>query len=225
MVHTKSEKLFEAYCKCLSISCERIEEVDQKRPDYRLEKNGLFCIAEVKEFVANKDEKLTIDSMKRNGVGTPYGCPPGQRVRKKISDAIPQLKNLTKGIHPGILVLYYNVPELFGEGCTDAYHVLTAMYGFQTVRVPNGSQIDTPDKFGSGRKISATCNTTLSAIMVIRDFTGEISSSVYHNSFASTPIPFAYFSDKTCNQFILDDASDNEFKPFSQLMGHRWIPQ
>ena len=215
MVHTKSEKLFEAYCKKLSISCKRIDEAENKRPDYHLEKNGVCCIAEVKEFVANKDEKSAIKGMEAVGVLSAYGCPPGQRVRKKIADAIPQLKNLTKGVHPGVLVLYYNVPELFGDGCADAYHVLTAMHGFQTVIVPDGSPISVPDKFGPGRKTSATCNTTLSAIMVIRDFTDEISSSVYHNAFASIPIPFKYFSDKTCNQFILDDASDNKFKQFS----------
>jgi hypothetical protein len=60
---TKSENLFDQYCKELGINSERIYEGDEQRPDYSLKKNGNICIAEVKEFVANDGEKKAIESV------------------------------------------------------------------------------------------------------------------------------------------------------------------
>ncbi len=50
--HENVKKLLVGY-----LDSSRVDEENEKRPDYLLKKNGGICIAEVKEFIANDDEK------------------------------------------------------------------------------------------------------------------------------------------------------------------------
>lgn len=197
----------------LGVSVYKIEESNERSADFHLSKAGMTCIAEVKEFSPNEQEKLSIKSMEQTGVGTPVGGKPGERVRNKIKTAMPQLQKLAKNDQPGVLVLYYNVPDLLGDGCASPYNILTAMYGLQTVSSLRNA-VPYPDKFGGGRSTRQDANTTLSAIMVIRDFPGELSASVYHNFYAKNALPFNFFKGETCKHYTLENGSENTFQQF-----------
>jgi hypothetical protein len=122
---------------------------------------------------------------------------PGARVRQEITDAKRQLKNMAYGAHPAVLVLYNNTGV--GSGCFTAHDVLTALYGQEVIvyAVPNDPRNDSRllgHRFGGGRGVTPTMNTSLSALAVLRDV-GEptLSLDVYHNCYAALgPAPISW---------------------------------
>ena len=105
-VKTLSEKLFEEFCEERGIGCERIEEDEEKTPDYLLSFSGTSAIAEVKEIQRNEVEKESDRILKERGYGECLTNEPGDRVRNKIRKASPQFKRRAEGKKPGILVLF-----------------------------------------------------------------------------------------------------------------------
>ena len=102
---TLSETLFEKFCSDSEIKCVFIQTGETKTPDYELTIDGQQIIVEIKETNRNKDEQEYDRLIKEQGfaVGTNT---PGDRVREKIRKASPQIKKLTTGIKPSILVLF-----------------------------------------------------------------------------------------------------------------------
>jgi hypothetical protein len=117
---------------------------------------------------------------------------PGERVRKKISTAVPQLKALSKGVFPTLLVLYDAVkfwPELL-----DDYALKVAMYGIETILIspepaPEGGATVLARWHGPRQRLTPVHNTSLSALAIIREDAGVLTLDVYHNYYASIPIP------------------------------------
>ena len=130
---TKSEQAFEDYCTAVGIAWTRIDESDTKRPDYSLEIDGRTVIAEVKEVDRNPEEQESDRQLEATGFGKSLSNTPGQRVRKKITAASKQIKALTKGRHPGILVLTVRGLALadwfWAFHHVDRQALMTAMYG------------------------------------------------------------------------------------------------
>ena len=195
---TKSEQAFEDYCTAVGIAWTRIDESDKKRPDYSLEIDGRTVIAEVKEVDRNPEEQESDRQLEATGVGKALGNTPGQRVRKKITAASKQIKALTEGHHPGILVL--TVGGLTSADWFRALHhlepqaIMTAMYGLQVIefavpRDPSISPYSVGSKLGPKKKMTDDANTSISAVAVLEPTPGGVPRLViYRNLYAAIPI-------------------------------------
>ena len=188
---TESERLFEEFCARLGIRLERIETRDKRRPDYRIWPSNAEVVCEVKQIEANAKERRALSAAVR-GEYIATGGIPGSRVRSKITDASPQLRNLAKGRCPALLVLS---AESFLRRHLDEYQVRVAMYGLDTIimAVPRNAAVRAyvkDRKSGPKRKMNTEHNTTISAILELRRHGDRtIFCTVYHNRFAAIPLP------------------------------------
>ena len=212
---TESEKLFEDFCATKSISCEKIKEESNKRPDYWISISDLKVVAEVKQLNPNKEDKAKYKEFKEKGfvVGD---SPPGARVRGKITDSAPQISSLAKGKFPGLLVLYNTVPlvNLLGP-----YHIKTA-YGLDTFVISRPASFEErPNvierKSGPKRKLTENHNTSISAIAVLKNNENGLSLDVYHNQHAAIPLADGVFGELGCEQYRIKDNGQYEFISWS----------
>ena len=191
MRKTPSENYFERLCAERGIPLKRIPEGCGKSPDYELAVDGQTVITEVKEITRNKQEQESDRVMQERGYGNVLSTTPGDRVRKKISEALPQIKARSKGIYPGLLVLF---DRGFVAGHLDPYCLRVAMYGLEQIHIavpidPSISPYSTGMSFGPKRKMTQEHNTSISAIGVLFA-TGpdELLLHVYHNRYAAVPL-------------------------------------
>ena len=56
-MRTKSEELFESFCRMHGIAYRRVSETTEPTPDYELEISGQVILAEVKQFDPNPEEQ------------------------------------------------------------------------------------------------------------------------------------------------------------------------
>lgn len=212
MSKTTSEDLFEDLCRRTGIPCHRVaEEVDARRPDYEVELAGQRVVTEVKQFDPNEEEA---ESMRRIEAGRIGGTTitPGDRIRKAINRAAPQLKALSKGECPAMLVVYNNSGA---KNHTDPYSVATAMQGLDVVPVlvpvdPSISPQFQDTHSGPGKKMTENANTTISAIGVLRtDFDDEPLLCIYHNRHARHPIEPGWVRHPRIHQFRLPDGEES----------------
>ncbi|MDA1349729.1 MAG: hypothetical protein O3A47_12835 [Chloroflexi bacterium] len=129
--------------------------------------------------------------MKERGYGNAIGGTPGDRVRKMIRSASPQLKARTNGVLPALLVVF---DQGRVAGHVEGFHVRVAMYGLEQIYIavpPLG--LGQPYATGSGhgpkQKMTETDNTSISAIAALV-MTGPNSHIlyVYRNRFAKVPL-------------------------------------
>ena len=187
---TASETFFEEYCQRKGIRWKRIEESDVCTPDYDIYVPRRKVVVEVKEIALNEDEKTAQRMYAERGFSSGR-ITPGHRVRKKISEASPQIKSRTRSRYPGLLVLF---DRGFMVGHLDPYHIRVAMYGFETVQfaVPRDPRIDPHiigARYGAKRKMTPEHNTSISAIGVLHTPNrSSIELAVYHNMYAGIPL-------------------------------------
>lgn len=123
MTLKKSEQLFEIWCYRIGWLCERIPEDSARTPDYRLTIAGTQLYAEVKEIVANEEERRVIEQLSTRGRSDPFGEEPGKTIREKIKESHGQIKRFTEVENcSGVLVLYNN-SGMDGLGRLDHYQV------------------------------------------------------------------------------------------------------
>ena len=180
------------------IAWTRIDESDTKRPDYSLEIDGRTVIAEVKEVDRNPEEQESDRQLEATGFGKSLSNTPGQRVRKKITAASKQIKALTKGRHPGILVLTVRGLALadwfWAFHHVDRQAIMTAMYGLQVIqfavpRDPLISPYSVGSRLGPKKKMTDDVNTSISAVAVLVPTRGDVPRLViYRNLYAAIPI-------------------------------------
>ena len=192
---TESENKFEIFCKKSGIEFYKVPEEYTKTPDYELLINQQKIIVEIKEIQPNKEDLESKKILSKTGTGNVLSCTPGDRVRKKISVAGPQLKALSKGTYPTILILYDLVNEGRGVvGHLEPYNILVGMYGLEQVHInvpedKNISPYSTGMSLGPKWKMSAQHNTTISAIGVLyENSNNETGLIIYHNKYASNPL-------------------------------------
>lgn len=209
---TVSEDLFENLCARVGIRCTRVEETETQTPDYELEPSGHRVVAEVKQFDPNPEEAESIKRMEAGGVGG-VSAKPGDRIRKAIGYAAPQLKALSRGVSPAMLVVYNN--SAAGQH-SDQYSVATAMQGFDVVPVLVPEDASISPQFQdvrsgpSGRKMRANANTTISAIGVLRtDTDGSPHLHIYHNRHAVNPIEPDWIRHPRVKHFRLPDGAES----------------
>lgn len=192
---TKSERLFVQFCQNAGIPCVRVDtasDAQERRPDYRLTgRLGTEIVAEVKQFDPSAEEREQIERSMA-GESVVMGGVPGARLRQVIDRANAQLKTLSRGIKPGVLVVYNNVWSC--SYLTEPYAVLTAMRGLDVVPVLVPVDPSHPPTFldarpGPKKKLRADANTHISAIAVLFERRDDgLGIALYHNCHARTPL-------------------------------------
>jgi len=190
---TLSEQIFERFCKKRGLNFNKIPQGEMKSPDYYLLLNDYKIVIEVKQIDATKEEwKILQKPLEQwDQYDIFHWSTPGDRIRKKITDALPQLKAFAKANLPTILVIYDNIkawPEL-----TDEYAVRVAMYGIETAIIsseiaPEGGAKILRRWYGSRKRLTSRHNTTISAVAVMEETENDVSIKVYHNYFAVIPL-------------------------------------
>ena len=190
MPKTISEELFEEFCRINGIKFQRVPETVTKTHDYDIYPNGLKVVTEVKQIEPNPDELKSIEKCKEGEVAI-CETRPGQRVRKLISKACPQIKSNPNGGLPSIIIIYDNV--IIGSH-TDPYMIRVAMYGLETYvyGVPTDLRVAPflkDAKFGPKRKMTEEHNTSISAVAVMmKPSDDRIELRVYHNIHTAIPL-------------------------------------
>ena len=211
---TPSESLFERYCDEQGFVVKHLIESAAKSTDYQLTIDGLELTAEIKQFEPTPSE-LAQKKALRKDEALFLDITPGSRVRKKIKDAAPQLKDAAKGRFPAVLVLYNNRPCRLGNPAS-AYEVRVGMYGFETIVLKRPSGFGPAEvidrKFGPGKKLTAQDNTTISAVAVIYEHEEGIELDVYHNVHAAMPLPTGLFARYGAREYTLSDRQDGKFQ-------------
>lgn len=180
---TKSEILFERFCKEKGISCAPIG-CDGKKADYDIDFQGLRIVTEVKQIDRNESDISTWKGVRARGSVAAWGNS-DHRVRLKIQEARKQLKARSEGKLPTLLVIYDN--GTFAG--TDGNDIKTAMFGDEKVvvstfdhQVVNISAIHA----GGNRRFAVDSNTSINAIALI--YGDEPKLNIFHNNFAAIPI-------------------------------------
>ncbi len=188
---TESEQLFEDLCSSLAIPWSRVAEAGDRRPDYEVHLLGHRMVVEVKQFDPNPEEKKAA-RQREAGKVVAVGTRPGDRIRKAIQSAATQLKALSDGAAPALLVVHNNVP--LTRQHTDPYSVATAMQGLDVVPVDVPHDLSMQPQFqaarsGPGKKMTEQANTTISGIAVLElDPNGDPALHVYHNRLAKNSV-------------------------------------
>ena len=162
-------------------------------PDYVLGRLLKRVAVEVKQIDPNEAERQKQAAFDA-GAGVIFGGVPGDRVRKVIDEGYDQIKSMTRGCWPGIIVVYDNIR--FTHTHLDPYAIKVGMYGLEHIIIARSSDGSLPSRvvdkiFGSKKKVGPRRNRALSALghihRVSRD---EIGLDIYHNAYARSPLPF-----------------------------------
>jgi hypothetical protein len=185
---TISEELFEAFCAECGIGCDPIPCTSELTCDYELSVSGNRVIAEVKQLDPTREDQVHVRGVEAGRVET-YGDKPGRRIRRQIDAAKKQIKRQTRGILPGLLVIFNNVPFL--RSLTDPMFVMMAMYGqlAALLEVPEDPS-ESPRVLGSvrtgDRRMTKEHNTSISAVCILQEGSDGIKYlTFYHNVFAA----------------------------------------
>jgi len=191
-----SEQLLETWCSQKGWECTRIPEETERTPDYLLKIDGTVIYAEVKEIVATEEETKVLEQLEKRGWGDAHGEEPGKTVREKIKDSYGQLKRFSMRDKSSAILVLYNNSGMVGLGRLDHYHVLTAMFGLQTVPVivPSDSALPLsfgPDFFGPKKSVGPERNRYLSGILTLYEhYENGLTAFFYHNPHALFPVQY-----------------------------------
>lgn len=205
---TRSEEVFERFCGQNNLDFERLGEGPETSPDYRLSLSGTSVFVEVKQIEANPDEKALLQTPldQWDPANAYHWGIPGDRIRKKITIAVPQLKARGRKRHPTLLVILNMVnfwPEL-----ADEYAVQVAMYGIETALISNEVAPEGGAKIlarwhANRKRITRTVNTSLSGVGLLSDNPTRVTLTIYHNFYAAVPLPVAHLANLGTRQFVM----------------------
>jgi hypothetical protein len=189
-----------------------------RTPDYEIYLARRKVVVEIKEISPNREE-LEAERLARLGEFVVVSSTPGERVRSKISNAVPQLKTATKGRYPGLLVL---LDIGFAAEHTSDYNIRVAMHGLETHYLGVPHDISKPvylkDKdFGPGKKTTPNNNTSLSAIAVLNHQKESPSLRIYHNPHAKVPLPFSSLAKYGVKQYGLQPKLTGQVPDWQEL--------
>jgi len=215
---TKSEIAAEELFCSWGVKAEKIPESSEKSPDYCVHFPFGDVIVEVKQFEPTKEEVEIHKRLPSDGFSISKSFKPGNRVRKKITSASPQLRKLASGKFPAILLLYNNRPFEFGNPA-NSYEVKVAMYGMQTLQIESSTGGLIGQKFGGSRKVTETDNIVISSLAVLDPSTGNAVLSIYHNSYATIPLKAGSFTEYGAKEFVIELGANNEFGQWAEVHG------
>ena len=220
-MRTKSESSFERFCETNRLSFQRIATASddgESRPDYQVTgHDATILFAEIKEVTPNTEEREHQRLILEGKVGS-FSTTPGARMREYVAKANPQLRSLTRGTAPGLLVIYNDNPFLRHH--TEPYAILTAMRGLDVVPVIVPKDPRLAPQFldvrpGPKKKMTPLANTSISAIVTI-DQRPEYAwvATVYHNRHAACPLPLSALVGESFNHLrMTEDERDWESWP------------
>lgn len=211
----KSKESLENWCSQVGWTCTRIPEGAERTPDYILEIDKINIYAEVKEIVANEEEIKVIKQLEERGWGDPCGEKPGKTVREKIKASYEQIKRLSERDKTCAILVLYNNSGMPGLGRLDHYHVLTAMFGLQTLPVIVPSDPNIPlsfglDFFGPKKSVSPKRHRYLSGILTLYDHHQKgLLAFFYHNPHALVPLHCRLIDSENCIQYRVSPTEIN----------------
>jgi hypothetical protein len=221
-MRTTSESLFERFCDETGIQSTRLPagpSEGQRTPDYEIHLQVPPILAEVKQIDPNRDDRKLRLQLQDTGE---YGfCDlPGKRLRDKISDAASQLRACAMPDQPALVVIYNNVDGL--RDFTGPLQVMSAMYGLPqvvvtTTRGRGARVLWAESRLGGGRRLTPEHNTTLSAVATLFDGPEGPWLVVYHNRFASRPIPPEVMRRPRISQRCFHDSGAGNFPQWVEL--------
>jgi len=200
---TKSEALFDEYCRLRNYQNKRIEAGANlgKTPDSLVSTPFGEVIVEIKELTPNDEDKRQVEELKQQK-WTTGGGRPGARIFSIIKRAAPQLKRFAEKNVPCVLVLFDNI---FIDGMRprgrcihlESPFIDFGMYGLQTVDLTQEGDKHVHIREGRGghRQLTGDARVYISSLVVLN---GKPESSepflyVYHNYFARIPLPQGIF--------------------------------
>jgi len=222
-VKTKSELLFEELCKIRGVSCELIDTTpESRRPDYRIWLNKIEVIVEVKQFEPGEFEDQLINQAQETDSDA-LVTTVVSRIRSKFHKAQGQIRNLSKGIHPSLFVIY---DATNGLSLMDRVDILTAMYGDDILRIQYYKETylkikNAVRRFGGNRKLDQGHNRSISAFAWLRSHSeSDISLEIYHNDFAEIPIDVNAATILASTQFRRVPSTSDEYREWEQIGGN-----
>ena len=236
-VRTKSELVFEHYCREHCYRTERIEpEANAGRsPDYRVITPAGRVIVEIKEFTPNEDDKQFVEGLKKLGHAA-YQRTLGKRVRKAIQDAASQLRRYKATLFPEVLLLYDNIydnPKLDGDWpfarneYLEPLAIKAAMFGSPQLRFTldcNKTAIDpTGSSHGGGRQLTETQRLYIGAVAVLTETIATRSFQIdfFHNFFSTIPVFPKYFQHPSDRHFVKSDHPERTGWGWAEFVGDR----
>ncbi|HAQ61657.1 TPA: hypothetical protein DCR49_06615 [Candidatus Delongbacteria bacterium] len=147
-----------------------------------------------------------------NGEIVASSLKPGDRIRKKIHEANPQLRELLNGRKIPCIVLVLN--NTYHDQHTECYSISIAMQGFDTIDVtipknPEKNLLFGDAYSGKDKAMTSDKNTTISAIAIINTFKDPFIIDVYHNKYAKNPIDYSVLKIQRVRQYRLNDNNNN----------------
>ena len=206
---------FEKLCVNRGVVCERISKTNGKSPDYRVLIPPMVLITEVKQLDPNaEDERLS------RIWGTPQS--PGafsvtRRVRDKIAEGYRQVKRLSEGKLPTMIVVYNNAGEwnLLSE-----FTITTAMfglYGFVLESQPDQTIEVARQGYQKNRTVEKGRLRSLGGVGVLEHTvrgSREIKLYCYHNPFAKVPIKPELLAKLASAQFVHPNPHQGGYVPW-----------
>jgi len=219
---TESERLFEEFCRNANLRLDRVAEGETKSPDYCMYLASTKVAVEVKQIEANQEERALLCTPwdEWDPANVHHWGVPGGRIRKKISSAVPQLRKLSQGRLPSLLVIYDTI--VFWPELADEYAVKVAMYGVETALIspdvaPEGGAKILRRWHGPRRRLTAEHNTTLSGLGLMNTGAQGISIRVYHNYYAACPLPKDELEEAGVRQFELAGEPISDFPGWREI--------
>ena len=219
---TKSESLFEKYCKSVGYTCVPIPVGTRqgRTPDYRVCYGDDKIIVEIKELSPSIEDKRRARELKKQGwtLGVEQ---PGKRIYDEIRRSAGQLKRFANCTLPCVLVLYDNivvdgvrlgVSQLMQPALIDF-----GMYGLQTetLSVPSSDYPDmdirvTANGRGGKRQMTPDSRVYVSAVSVLCEGQNGEEPYLYsfHNWFANIPLSRHLFRSARDLHFAKPDHPD-----------------
>jgi len=187
---TQSELLFEEWCRQQKLRCRRIKEAHkdhQKRPDYAVAVPGGWCIVEVKEIEPNDEDDRMLAELMQGKPGVRW-VESGARVRGRVRRSRDQLHKFSKRGLPTVALIFDKTAAFYDE----AVHIGAAMAGQQKLVFAVNKPMKEAFlgvKAGGGATMTATQNTSISAVAVLRQLSeAQLVVDLHHNPHARVPI-------------------------------------
>ncbi|MEJ2702099.1 MAG: hypothetical protein P8Z79_06615 [Sedimentisphaerales bacterium] len=212
---TISEMYFEELCVSRGIVCERITETGAESPDYRVLIQSVVLITEVKQLDPNKEDERI--SKIWGTPQSPGGHDATSRIRDKLAEGYRQVKRLSEGRFPTMIVIYNNAGEwnLLSE-----FAITTAMfgsYGFVLESQPDQTiEVRRQGHLGN-RKVTKGTLRSLGAVGVLEHTgtgSGALELCCYHNPFAEVPIGPNLLAKLASAQFVHPNPHKGRFVPW-----------
>lgn len=202
---TRSEQLFEEFCRLNHTGFNRLPECDTKQPDYEILFGDQKVVFEIKQIEANdSDVKFHADFKVRSRNPDHVA----DRVRNAIDSASKQIRSYLEanGNTPAIVVIFDDA----NNGHTDPYIIQTAMHGWEeaTFSVPadvNRSPTFVDIGFGqrNNKLIRSDRKTHISAVATLHEYEEiappherKLSLCFYHNQHASNSFDYHLWNSK-----------------------------